>query len=102
MPKTLTSTVAKKQYRNRVGVLAKPCSGTFGSWLYAFLGKTGTSPKVKSSVTLPFRKTRNCKGLEVPLPGFDIATSGLPQLNHRHPAAASLNLSRSNLFHPPV
>jgi hypothetical protein len=83
--------VAKKQYRNRVGVLGgfagksphnaagifpKPCSGTFGSWLRAFLGKTGTSPKVKSYVTLPFRKIRNCKGLEVHLPGFDIATSG--------------------------
>jgi hypothetical protein len=68
--------VAKKQYRNRAGVLEKPCSGTFGSWLHAFLGKTGTSPKVKSSVTLPFRKIRNCKGLKVPLPGFDIGTSG--------------------------
>jgi hypothetical protein len=48
------SPVVKKQYRNRVGVLEKPCSGTFGSWLHAFLDKTGTSPKVKSYVTLPF------------------------------------------------
>ncbi len=68
--------VANKQYRNRAGVLEKSCGGTFGSWLHAFLGKTGASPKVKSYVTLPFRKIRNCKGLEAPLPGFDIATSG--------------------------
>jgi len=66
----------KNQYRNRAGVLEKPCSGTFGSWLHAFLGKTGASPKVKSYVTLPFRKIRNCKGLEAVLPGFDIATFG--------------------------
>jgi hypothetical protein len=81
----------KKQYRNRAGVLGgfagksphnaasifpKPCSGAFGSWLHAFLDKTGTSPKVKSYVTLPFRKIRNCKGLEALPPGFDIATSG--------------------------
>jgi len=55
----------KKQYQNRAGVLGrlkvkkttaspgdlspKPCSGTFGSWLHAFLGKTEASPKVKSS-----------------------------------------------------
>jgi mannose-6-phosphate isomerase-like protein (cupin superfamily) len=31
---------------------------------------------VRSSVTLHFRKIRNCKGLEVSLPGFDIAISG--------------------------
>jgi hypothetical protein len=37
--------------------------GTFGSWLHAFLSKTETSPKVKSYVTLLFRKIRNCKGL---------------------------------------
>jgi len=66
----------KKQYQNRAGVLEKPCSGTFGSWLHAFLGKTGAPPKVKSYVTLPFRKIRNCKGLDAPLPGIDIATSG--------------------------
>jgi len=65
----------KKQYQNRVGVLEKLCSGTFGSWLHAFLGKTGASHKVKSYVTLPFRKIRNCKGLEASPPGFDIATS---------------------------
>ena len=44
--------------------------GTFGSWLHAFLGKTGNSLKVKSYVTLPFLKIRNCKGLEAPLSGF--------------------------------
>src|SRR4030065_600742 len=79
----------KKQYRNRAGVLCgfagksphnavsifpKPCSGTFGSLLHAFPGKTGASRKVKSSVTLDFLKIRNCKGLEVPLPGFVIGT----------------------------
>ncbi|MDP2972766.1 MAG: hypothetical protein Q8P64_26690, partial [Deltaproteobacteria bacterium] len=47
----------KKQYRNRAGVLEKPCSGTFGSWLHAFLDKTWASPKVKSYVTLPFEKS---------------------------------------------
>ena len=88
----MTPPVAKKQYRNQAGVLGgsagksphnaagifpKPCSGTFGSWLHAFLGKTRATPKVKSYVTLPFRKIRNCKGLEAPLPGFDIVTSGL-------------------------
>ena len=31
---------------------------------------------MRSSVTLHFRKIRNCKGLEASLPGFDIATSG--------------------------
>jgi hypothetical protein len=67
---------AGKSPHNAAGIFPKPCCGTFGSWLHAFLGKTGTSPKVKSSVTLPFRKIRNCKGLEIPLPGFDIATSG--------------------------
>jgi hypothetical protein len=58
-------------------VLEKPCGGTLESWLHAFLGKTWTSPKVKSYLTLPLRKIRNCKGLEAPLPGFDIATSGI-------------------------
>jgi len=53
--------------------------GTFGSQLHAFLGKTGTSRKVRASVTLDFLKIRNCKGLEVPSPGFDIATSGFNQ-----------------------
>src|SRR4030042_5751536 len=57
--KRIFSPVPKKRYRNRAGVLEKPCSGTFGSWLHAFLGKTGASPKVKSYVTLPFRKIRN-------------------------------------------
>ncbi|MDP2969431.1 MAG: hypothetical protein Q8P64_09550, partial [Deltaproteobacteria bacterium] len=90
----------KKQYRNRAGVLGgfagksphnaagifpKPCSDTFGSWLHAFLGKTGASTKVKSYVTLPFRKIRNCKGLEVPLSEFDIATSGLLLENRYFP-----------------
>jgi len=51
--------------------------GTFGSLLQTFLGKTGTSRKVRSSVTLDFQKIRNCKGLGVPLPGFDVATHGL-------------------------
>jgi len=73
----LTRQLQKKQYRNRAGVLKKPCSGTFGSSLHTSPGKTGTSRKVRSSVTLHLRKIRNCKDLEVSLPGFDIATSGL-------------------------
>jgi hypothetical protein len=56
--------------------MEKPCSSTFGSWLHAFLGKTGNSLQVRSCVTLPFLKIRHCKGLEVLPPGFDIATDG--------------------------
>jgi len=68
---------AGKSPHNAAGIFPKSCSGTFGSWLHAFFGKTRATPKVKSYVTLPFRKIRNCKGLEAPLPGFDIVTSGL-------------------------
>jgi len=72
---------AGKSPHNAAGIFPKPCSGTLGSWLHAFLGKIGASPKVKSYVTLPFRKIRNCKGFEAPLPGFDIATSGITQFS---------------------
>ena len=68
--------VAIRPYRNRAGVLIKPCSGTFRSGLKAFPSQNDTSLKVRSSVTLPFLKIRNCKGLEVPPPGFDTAISG--------------------------
>jgi len=75
----------KKQYRNRAGVLGgfagksphnaaaifpNPCSGTSGSWLHAFLGKTGASPKVKSYVTLPFLKTAIARVWKHPCSGL--------------------------------
>jgi len=72
----MNTQVEKKQYRNWAGVLEKPCSGTFRSQLHAFPGKTVTSLKVRSSVTLNFLKIRNCKGLEIHPPGSDIATFG--------------------------
>jgi hypothetical protein len=55
----------------------KRCSGTFGSWLHAFPGETRTSPEGTSSMTPNLRKIRNCRVLEVLLPGFGNATSGL-------------------------
>ena len=73
---SLNPSVAKKRCRNRARVLKKRCSGTFGSWLHAFPDETRTSPKVKSHGTPNIRRIRNCKVLEVPLPGFGNATSG--------------------------
>jgi hypothetical protein len=64
-----TLRLPKNQYRNRAGALGgfagksphnaagifpKPCGGTFWSWLCAFPGKTGTSSKVISFLTLNF------------------------------------------------
>jgi len=72
----MNTKVKKKQYRSRAGVLEKPCSGTFRSQLHAFFAKTATSLKMRLSVTLNFLKIRNCKGLEIPLAGSDIATLG--------------------------
>jgi len=72
----MNTQVEKKQYRNRAGALEKPCSGTFRSQLHVFPGKTVTSLKLRSSVTLNFLKIRNCKGLEILPPGSDIATFG--------------------------
>ena len=45
--------------------------------MQAFPDETGTSLKVISSVTPNFRKIRNCKVLEVPLPDFGDAISRL-------------------------
>jgi hypothetical protein len=42
-----------------------------------FLGKPETPRKVKFSVTFNLSKNRNCRVLEVLLPGFDIAASEL-------------------------
>jgi hypothetical protein len=39
-----------------------------------FLGKTEISHKVRCSVAPNFLKIRNCKVLEVLMPGFEIAT----------------------------
>jgi hypothetical protein len=64
--------------------------------LHAFPAKTRTSRKVRSSVTLDFLKIRNCKGLELPLLGFDIATS---ELSKR--LSINQNLSPSGLKHEP-
>ena len=71
-----THQLQKIRYRNRAGVLKKRCSGTFWTWLHAFPGETRTSPKVTSFMTPHFRKIRNCRVLEVLLPGFGNATSG--------------------------
>ncbi|MDO9124382.1 MAG: hypothetical protein Q7V12_08155, partial [Deltaproteobacteria bacterium] len=75
--KRIFSPVPKKRYRNRAGVLGgfagksphnaagifpKPCSGTFGSWLHAFLGKTGNAPKVKSSSNPNFSNNPQLQG----------------------------------------
>ena len=91
----LTRQLQKIRYRNRAGVLGgfagkpphnaagiflKRCSGTLWTWLHAFPGETRTSPKVTSSMTPNLRKIRNCKVLEVLLPGFGNATSGYTQL----------------------
>jgi len=61
---------------HQAGVLEKPCSGPFESWLHAPPGKIRTSLKVKSYVTPHIRKIRNCKVLEVPLPGVPNSISG--------------------------
>jgi len=61
-----------------------------------FPAKTRTSRKVRSSVTLDFQKIRNCKGLEVPLLGFDIATSELIKR-----LSINQNLSPSGLKYEP-
>jgi len=82
----LTHQLQKKQYRNRAGVLGKPCGGTFRSCPHTFLGKTGALPKVKSYVTLPFQKIRNCKGLDASLPGFGITTSNLTSHQIKNPS----------------
>jgi hypothetical protein len=61
---------------NRAGILEEPCSGTFWSWLHGFPAETRNSPKVRSCVTLNLPTIRNCKALEVSLPGFRNAISG--------------------------
>jgi hypothetical protein len=72
----MSTQVEKEPYRNRAGVLEKTCSGTFKSQLLAFLNKIVTSLELRASVTLNFLKIRNCKDLEIPLPGSDVATFG--------------------------
>src|SRR4030042_1982318 len=112
----MTPPVAKKQYRNRAGVLGgsagksphnatgifpKPCSGTFGSWLHAFLGKTRATPKVKSYVTLPFRNLSPPHDHPLPPPGqkdYEKAVKAYQEIiklgEKYHWAGVHLNMAR--------